>query len=100
MTLKRAFVWLFPLYLLAVQHAGLAHALSHAVNPASGQEQLAQSDLCTKCASFAKLSAAATSTPYHSPTPPSIVVGATQSPIHVVAAPRLAPRSRSPPELL
>ena len=97
---KRAFVWLFPLYLLAVQHAGLAHALSHTLSAAPGQEPLAQFDLCTKCTSFAKVSTAATTSPYPTPKLPETNDRVVDYALHFVAASRLAPRSRSPPELL
>ena len=100
MILKRALVWLFPAYLLAVQHAGLAHALSHTLNPGTGQEQVAPSDLCSKCVSFAKLAHAATTESFHISAPPGVLVGAVEPTRDSPYAERVAPRSRSPPDFL
>jgi|SRR4030095_8675628 hypothetical protein len=100
MILKRALVWLFPAYLLAVQHAGLAHALSHTLKSGAGQEQLAPSDLCSKCVSFAKLAHAATTEPFQTAAPPSVVVGGYEPTTDEVYAERVTPRSRSPPDFL
>jgi hypothetical protein len=98
MILKRAFVWWFPLYLLAVQHAGFAHLMSHALNAVTDQEQLAPSD-CAKCTSFAKVSTATGSALCHPASPSNAVVGIAELEAHVTGISTLAPRSRSPPEV-
>src|SRR5262249_11956431 len=60
---RRIALWLFPIALSLAQMGGLAHGISHVVadraagemNDGAGKPRAASSDLCSLCASFAKV---------------------------------------------
>jgi hypothetical protein len=53
---KRFIAWLLPVVLVFVQHAALAHVVSHAADPSADPEQTrAHLKLCDECASVAML---------------------------------------------
>jgi len=59
MKLQRLFLGLLTALLLFAQQAGHVHAISHLGKESPPKEQLGHDQLCGKCVSFEKLSAAA-----------------------------------------
>lgn len=59
MKLQRILLALLTFLLLFAQQAGYAHAVSHLGKEPPPKEQLGHAQLCGKCVSFEKLSAAA-----------------------------------------
>jgi hypothetical protein len=99
MTRKRALVWLFGGWLLAVQHAGLVHALDHLGKSGAPEERLAAPEVCAKCVSFSKLTHAIDATSVASTGSTLTMVCGIGADARVVVAARTLPHNRGPPAL-
>jgi hypothetical protein len=104
---RRIVLWLFPIALSLAQTGGLAHGISHVVadqaasqaNDGVGKARAAGADLCSLCASFAKVAHATSVDPVATS---AIVLGTHdfEAPsAALVAREPIVPRSRGPPVL-
>ena len=103
---RRIVLWLFPVALSVslAQAGGLVHGISHVVSDArvsdgAGKARVAGADLCSLCASFAKVTHAASVGPVDALAIASAAVDLGAPGIAVVARGANAPRSRGPPHL-